>query len=284
MVLARSLIFVTFGAGPATAWAQATEIYKCVDGGGRPLYTSDKRDTAGKKCELVSREVNVVPGSASPRQASRELRHFPRETPAQTATAQGPAARDPREGARHRAAAADQAKQDLAEQEGGAHRRRGELRARARSACSPSRTTSRPTRRTSRRSGASSGNLPLVASRSSRPGPARHGGGGAGRRPRGALRQPGGRKPARHRREEPASASRSSRFSPSGTSSSARLREARGTHWDYSAQNVTYLRGGREPMPLSCMVTRIDASATARCSPSCGRSSSSCARRARSAW
>jgi hypothetical protein len=49
------LIFVTFGALPAVAGAQVTEIYKCVDAGGRPLYTSDKRDTAGKKCELVSR-------------------------------------------------------------------------------------------------------------------------------------------------------------------------------------------------------------------------------------
>src|ERR687887_1488389 len=37
------------------------------------------------------------------------------------------------------------------------------------------------------------------------------------------------------------------------------LAEARGTHWDYAAQNVTYTRGGREPLPLSCVVTRIDA-------------------------
>jgi two-component system nitrogen regulation sensor histidine kinase GlnL len=37
------------------------------------------------------------------------------------------------------------------------------------------------------------------------------------------------------------------------------LEEARVIHWDYSAQNVTYVRVGREPMPLSCTVTRIDA-------------------------
>jgi len=36
------------------------------------------------------------------------------------------------------------------------------------------------------------------------------------------------------------------------------LAEARITHWDYSAQNVTFMRLGREPLPLSCMVTRID--------------------------
>ena len=37
------------------------------------------------------------------------------------------------------------------------------------------------------------------------------------------------------------------------------LGEALNTHWDYSAQVVTYVRPGREPLPLSCIVTRIDA-------------------------
>jgi two-component system nitrogen regulation sensor histidine kinase GlnL len=41
------------------------------------------------------------------------------------------------------------------------------------------------------------------------------------------------------------------------------LDEARVTHWDYSAQNVTYARVGREPLPLSCMVTRIDSAGPA---------------------
>jgi two-component system nitrogen regulation sensor histidine kinase GlnL len=41
------------------------------------------------------------------------------------------------------------------------------------------------------------------------------------------------------------------------------LDEARVTHWDYSAQNVTYARPGRDPLPLSCVVTRIDASGLA---------------------
>ena len=30
------------------------------------------------------------------------------------------------------------------------------------------------------------------------------------------------------------------------------------THWDYSARNVSYLRAGREPLALSCVLTRID--------------------------
>ena len=59
MTLVRALILV----GLMTSWAvraQVTEIYKCVEPNGRPLYTSDKRETAGKKCQLVSREINVV--------------------------------------------------------------------------------------------------------------------------------------------------------------------------------------------------------------------------------
>jgi hypothetical protein len=89
MKLVRALIFVTLGASPAIAGAQATEIYKCVDRSGRPLYTSDKRDTAGKKCALVSREINVVPGQKPGAGASRELGRFPRETPAQAQSAKG---------------------------------------------------------------------------------------------------------------------------------------------------------------------------------------------------
>jgi len=38
----------------------------------------------------------------------------------------------------------------------------------------------------------------------------------------------------------------------------ATLDEARATHWDYSAQNLTYARPGRDPLTVSCMVTRIE--------------------------
>lgn len=37
------------------------------------------------------------------------------------------------------------------------------------------------------------------------------------------------------------------------------LRRARDTHWDYSAQNVTYARPGHDSVALSCTVTRVDA-------------------------
>lgn len=37
------------------------------------------------------------------------------------------------------------------------------------------------------------------------------------------------------------------------------LGDAVSTHWDYSAQSVTYSRVGRDPLPLTCTMTRIDA-------------------------
>ncbi|HEX2199454.1 MAG TPA: nitrogen regulation protein NR(II) [Burkholderiales bacterium] len=43
----------------------------------------------------------------------------------------------------------------------------------------------------------------------------------------------------------------------------ASLDEARRIHWDYAAQNVTYERVGREPLPLSCTLARIDAAGCA---------------------
>lgn len=68
-------------AGVATAGqalAQSSEIWKCTDERGRALYTSDRRETAGKKCELVSKEVNVVPGQKSAAKPSPA--GFPKES------------------------------------------------------------------------------------------------------------------------------------------------------------------------------------------------------------
>ena|ERR1051326_1033593 len=88
MTLVRALILVTFGTAPAIAAAQVTEIYKCVDASGRRLYTSDKREASGKKCDLVSREVNVVPAQKF-KPAPPIARSFPKETPADRASAKG---------------------------------------------------------------------------------------------------------------------------------------------------------------------------------------------------
>jgi hypothetical protein len=81
----RVLILVTFSTLAASAGAQVTEIYKCVDSKGNRLYTSDKRETSGRKCELVSREVNVVPAQKQP--PSGAPSSFPRETPQARASA-----------------------------------------------------------------------------------------------------------------------------------------------------------------------------------------------------
>src|SRR5215510_8076488 len=49
-----------------------SEVYKCPDANGRPTYTNVKRDTVGKNCTLVSKEVQVVPSQApSSSQGSR---------------------------------------------------------------------------------------------------------------------------------------------------------------------------------------------------------------------
>jgi len=47
-----------------------SEVYKCPDASGRPTYTNVKKDTVGKKCTLVSKEVQVVPSQASSPSAS----------------------------------------------------------------------------------------------------------------------------------------------------------------------------------------------------------------------
>lgn len=77
----RAALVFFLGLLPWAALAQQSEIYKCVDKTGRPLYTSDKRETGGMKCTLVSREVNVVP-SQTPRPPSARAAQpsFPRET------------------------------------------------------------------------------------------------------------------------------------------------------------------------------------------------------------
>lgn len=116
MMLGRALISVTFGMLPGLALAQTTEIYKCVDGSGRPLYTSDKRDTSGRKCALVSREVNVVPGQKGKQTASRELGRFPRETASQAASAKGLQRQVLEKELATEQAALSRARQDLAEQ------------------------------------------------------------------------------------------------------------------------------------------------------------------------
>jgi len=43
------------------------EVYKCPDPSGRPTYTNVKRDTLGKSCSLVGKELSIVPSPAPAR-------------------------------------------------------------------------------------------------------------------------------------------------------------------------------------------------------------------------
>jgi septal ring factor EnvC (AmiA/AmiB activator) len=47
-----------------------SEVYKCPDANGRPTYTNVKRDTVGKKCTVVSKEVQVYSSQAPNRDKS----------------------------------------------------------------------------------------------------------------------------------------------------------------------------------------------------------------------
>jgi hypothetical protein len=88
----RPLILVAFAgilAAASPARAQITEIYKCIDKAGRPLYTSDRKDMDGKKCDLVSREVNVVPAQRPSAPPPPKVSGFPKESSSERASAKG---------------------------------------------------------------------------------------------------------------------------------------------------------------------------------------------------
>jgi Domain of unknown function (DUF4124) len=61
MNISKTLISLSIIASWAGLAQAQGEIYKCPDASGRPTYTNVKRETAGKNCTMVSREVSVVP-------------------------------------------------------------------------------------------------------------------------------------------------------------------------------------------------------------------------------
>src|SRR5882672_12313642 len=75
--MARSRIWLgwVFLALAAPSGHAQSEVYKCPDASGRPTYTNVKRDTVGKNCTLVSKEVQVVPS-----QSQRTTRDKPSST------------------------------------------------------------------------------------------------------------------------------------------------------------------------------------------------------------
>jgi len=67
MALNKRLIGCVFFALAAPSGHAQSEVYKCPDASGRPTYTNVKRDTVGKNCTLVSKEVSVVPAQVPAR-------------------------------------------------------------------------------------------------------------------------------------------------------------------------------------------------------------------------
>ena len=67
MALDRRLIGWVFVSLATPLGHAQSEVYKCPDASGRPTYTNVKRDTVGKNCTLVAKEVSVVPAQAPTR-------------------------------------------------------------------------------------------------------------------------------------------------------------------------------------------------------------------------
>lgn len=64
MAQSKTLLGWVFLAMAAPCEPAQSEVYKCPDASGRPTYTNVKRDTVGKSCTLVSKEVQVVPAQS----------------------------------------------------------------------------------------------------------------------------------------------------------------------------------------------------------------------------
>lgn len=89
MRVGLALLVPLFGLSAGYALGQTSEIFKCQGENGRSLYTSDKRDTEGKKCELVSRTVIALPPVSAPKAAAKtpSPAGFPKEDAATRASA-----------------------------------------------------------------------------------------------------------------------------------------------------------------------------------------------------
>ena len=73
MALNKALIGWIFVALAAPCGYAQGEVYKCPDASGRPTYTNVKRDTLGKNCTVVSKEVQVVPSQVPPRSTQSSI-------------------------------------------------------------------------------------------------------------------------------------------------------------------------------------------------------------------
>jgi hypothetical protein len=66
----RSAPFVLAAFVAAPALAQDT-VWRCTEGDGRQHYTNIKKETEGKTCQVVTKEVSVVPAPSTPAPRNR---------------------------------------------------------------------------------------------------------------------------------------------------------------------------------------------------------------------
>jgi hypothetical protein len=105
---------------PAARAQQVTEIWKCRNADGRWTYTNDRREAEKQKCEVVTRQINVAPAPphpAPPAAKSARPGEFPKETPADRASARERQREILEKELATEQAALAKARQDLAEQE-----------------------------------------------------------------------------------------------------------------------------------------------------------------------
>jgi len=96
------------------------DTFKCVDAKGRATYTNLKEEAKGKNCTVVMREISVVPATPPARAtaANPSPTGFPRVDPATQKSRDGARRRILEEELAGEEKALNQAKAELAEQEG----------------------------------------------------------------------------------------------------------------------------------------------------------------------
>jgi len=119
MLRAGALLFAALLLA-TVAHAQVTEIWKCKGANGHWTYTNDRNEAERQKCEIVTRQVNVAPAQKAPAPPpTRNARQgdFPKETPAERASARERQREILEKELATEQAALGKARQQLAEQE-----------------------------------------------------------------------------------------------------------------------------------------------------------------------
>jgi len=76
MAYAKLWLACTALAAASAAYAQTT-VWRCMESDGRPHYTNIKKETEGKQCAVVTKEISVV-STPAPRAAAASPANFPK--------------------------------------------------------------------------------------------------------------------------------------------------------------------------------------------------------------